>query len=185
MVLMTLDEAQTINKDAVIEDVLAIEVAIRRLTNNRFYRELNGKPSVRYTKVSIIDGTIQLKDSPQGLRKGDRIELGNSSYNEELLTIKEIQKDNKRIIVEEADDLLDEDGGLFITLVQYPHDVKNGAKEVLKYKEKMADKTGLKSISVARVTQTYYDVTANDNVDGIPASVFSFIDKYKRLSWGG
>lgn len=181
---MTLEEAQTINKDAVIEDILAIEVAIRRLTNNRFYRELNGKPSVRY-KATIKDGEIILNKPPLGLRKGDRIELGNSSYNEELLTIKEIQKDSKRILVEEADDLLDEDGGLFVTLVQYPHDVKNGAKEVLKYKEEMADKTGLKSVSVARVTQTYYDVTANDNVDGVPASVFSFIDKYKRLSWGG
>lgn len=180
---MTLEEAQTIDKDATNEDILAIEVAIRELTNNRFYREQNGRPAVRYD-VAIKDGEILLDAPPLGLRKGDRIELGGSRYNEELLTIKEIQKDNKRIIVEEADDLLDEDGGLFVTLVQYPHDVKNGAKEVLKYKEKMADKVGLKSISVARVTQTYYDVTANDNIDGVPASVFSFIDKYKRLSWG-
>lgn len=182
---MTLEEAQTINKDAVIEDVLAIEVAIRELTNNRFYREQNGKPAVRYHNVTIEDGEILLNEAPQGLRKGDRIELGGSRYNEELLTVKEIQKDNKRILVEEADDLLDEDGPLFITLVHYPHDVRNGAKEILKYKKKMADKVGLKSVSVARVTQTYYDVTANDNVDGVPASVFSFIDKYKRLSWGG
>lgn len=59
-----------------------------------------------------------------------------------------------------------------------------GAKKVLEYQHKVGNKIGLKSTSVVRVTHTYYDVTEKDNVEGMPASVFSFVDKYKRLQWG-
>lgn len=188
MALMTLEEAQSIKSDASIEDVLAIEVAIRELTNNRFYREINGKPTVRFYNVVIKDdGRIGLSSSDAlfGIRIGDRIELGGTRYNPELLTVKELNTEDNTITVKEKEELLKEDTrGMFITLVDYPADVKQGAKELLSYKEKMKGITGLKSVSMARVKQTYYDVNADDTVDGVPASVFSFIDKYYRLSWG-
>lgn len=188
MALMTLKEAQAIKKDATIEDVLAIETAIRELTNNRFYREVNGRPAVRYHNIQINDdGRIGLSSSDAlvGMRVGDRIELGGSRYNPELLTVEELDTNDNTITVKEGKELLKEDtSGMFITLVNYPADVKQGAKELLSYKEKMKGATGLKSVSMARVKQTYYDVNAEDTVDGVPASVFSFIDKYYRLSWG-
>lgn len=187
MALMTLEEAQSIKSDASLDDVLAIETAIRELTNNKFYREVNGQPAVRFINVIVESGSIVLSDSSTifGLRIGDRIELGGSRYNDELLTIKEIDKELGKIKVKEADELEDEDTPrMFITLVRYPADVKQGAKEILRYKEKMKGTVGLKSISMARVKQTFYDVNASDTVDGVPASVFSFLDKYQRLSWG-
>lgn len=187
MALMTLEEAEVIKSDASIEDVLAIETAIREITNNRFYREVNGQPAVRFNNVVVESGSIVLSGSSTllGLRIGDRIELGGSHYNDELLTVKGLDTDKGIIKVEEEKDLLDEDTSrMFITLVDYPADVKQGAKEILNYKEKMKGTIGLKSVSMARVKQTYYDVNAQDTVDGVPKSVFSFLDKYQRLSWG-
>lgn len=185
---MTLEEAQAIKKDATGNDILAIETAIRELTNNRFYREINGVPTVRYYNILINgDGRIGLSSSDAlvGIRIGDRIELGGSRYNPELLTVEEIDTSDNVIKVKEEEELLKEDtSGMFITLVHYPADVKQGAKELLSYKEKMKGTTGLKSVSMARVKQTYYDVNAENTVDGVPKSIFSFIDKYYRLSWG-
>lgn len=180
--IITLEEAQKVKPDVREEDIKSLETAIRKITNNRFYREVNGRPAVRHN-VSIKDGAIVSRSDFMGIRKGDRIELSGTHYNPELLTVDGIE--DKKILVKENEELLDESrAGMFITLIHYPADVKAGVKNILAYQHKMGDKVGLKSISIARVTHTYYDVTANDNVEGIPASLFDFIRKYERISWG-
>lgn len=181
--IITLEEAQKVKPDATEQDLLSVEAAIRQLTNNRFYREVNRQPAVRYN-VEIKDGELITRSDIQGIRVGDRIELAGTYYNPELLTVESVE--GKKILINKAEELLDEKrSGMFITLIQYPADVKAGVVNLLKYQHKMGDKMGLKSISIARVTHTYYDVTANDNVEGVPASLFDFIRKYERISWGG
>ncbi len=38
----------------------------------------------------------------------------------------------------------------------------------------MGAKLGIKSESIARMSITYYDVNASDNIEGFPAAKFSF-----------
>ena len=70
-----------------------------------------------------------------------------------------------------------------MTLVEYPADILSGVVKLLKYDAKMGDKLGLKSESVSRMSKTYYDVNASENIEGYPAALMSFLDKYKELRW--
>ena len=73
--------------------------------------------------------------------------------------------------------------GSMITLVQYPADVKAGLKKILSYNLKMADKIGIKSESISRMSTTYYDVNASETVDGYPTALVSFLQKYEKMRW--
>lgn len=185
MGFITLEEAKAINEDITQDEIDSLEVAIRELTNNRFYRELNGLPAVRYNVERIKDGNLILGNTvPAGLRVGSRIELSGTRYNDSLLTVKEASKG--LIKIDEADDLLDEDTvGLFVTLVHYPADVRSGALDVLSYKDEIGGDRNVKSITVSRVRKTYYDLERGSSVEGVPAFLFDFIDKYQKLEWGG
>ncbi|MHB2275367.1 MAG: pyroglutamyl-peptidase I family protein [Enterococcus faecalis] len=74
--------------------------------------------------------------------------------------------------------------GAFITKVEYPADIKMGIEELLRFKKSMGAKLGIKSESIARMSITYYDVSASDNIEGFPAAKFSFLNKYKKMRWG-
>ena len=70
-----------------------------------------------------------------------------------------------------------------LTLVQYPADVTRGIKKLIAYDKKMASKIGIKSESISRMSTTYYDVNASENIDGYPASLLSFLTKYEKMRW--
>ena len=45
------------------------------------------------------------------------------------------------------------------------------------------DKVGLKSKTVARMSETYFDQNSTETIAGYPAAMMSFIDKYRRMRW--
>ncbi|WP_423189428.1 hypothetical protein ACO1PF_00510 [Alkalibacterium sp. f15] len=176
--IITLAEAHEINRTLSKEDITGLEIAIRELTNNNFQNT-----RVRFSVKEIMDpDTIVLNQLPKGLRTGSRIELNNSDYNEELHTIHEIQGNVLKV---SSGGFLDETkSGMIVTLVNYPQDVKNGVKKLIEYDMKTEKNIGVKSRSLSRVSETYFDVTSGENINGYPTSLFSFIMKYRKFRWG-
>lgn len=71
----------------------------------------------------------------------------------------------------------------FLTKIEYPADILSGVRKLLTYDAKMRDKVGLKSKTVSRMSETYYDQNSGESVNGYPAALMSFINKYKLLKW--
>ncbi|MGX8233955.1 hypothetical protein [Bacillus subtilis] len=176
--IISLEEAQKLDEDILPEDLEAFEQSVRQLTNNNFQNT-----AVRFRSVSLEEPNIIRVNGPiRGLRKGDTVEINYSRYNDGLYTVEEILTDT--IKVADAPFLAENNSDLMVTLVSYPADIKRGIKKLIQYDKKMAGKLGIKSETVSRMSVTYYDVNANENTDGYPASLLSFLKKYEKLRWG-
>jgi hypothetical protein len=70
-----------------------------------------------------------------------------------------------------------------VTLIKYPDDIAKGVKKLIAYDKKMSSKIGIKSESISRMNTTYYDVNASENIDGYPAALLSFLNKYEKMRW--
>ncbi|PGS81635.1 hypothetical protein COC69_05755 [Bacillus cereus] len=174
--LMTLQEAQKIKPDITKEDLEGIETAIRNLTNNKFQNR-----AIRYRNFKVAYNALFFKHDIKYLRAGDTIEISDTGVNDGLYVIKYIGADNITLDTE----LLFEGefSSGFITKIEYPADILRGVKKLLAYDVKMGDKVGIKSESISRMSITYYDVNASENVEGYPAALLSFLNKYKKLRW--
>lgn len=176
--IIKLAEAQKIDINIEQEDLDAFEQSVRALTNNNFQNR-----NVRYQNVELIEpNTIKLKEEVIGLRKGDTIEVNYSHFNDGLYVIEEIL-DNE-IKVENKPFLTEKTNGMIVTKVEYPADIQRGIKKLIEYDKKMAGKIGIKSETISRMSTTYYDVNAEENIDGYPASLLSFLNKYEKMRWG-
>lgn len=176
--IISLVDAQKIDPTITQSDLDAYEQTVRQLTNNNFQNI-----HVRFRKISFSDKSIILEDAPLGLRVGDTIQISSTKFNDCLTTIASINDKNIETNVEEP--FFDGSfSGSFITKVQYPADIRMGVEELIKYKKQMGSKMGIKSESIARMSVTYYDINATDNIEGFPASKFSFLNKYKKMRWG-
>ena len=175
--IITLGDARAIDDSITQEDLDAFEVAFRSLTNNNFQNK-----HIRFKDIEFVgENLIAVKDPIVGIKTGDTIEVNYSHYNDGLyvveeLTVKQIKVQGKPFFVANT-------SGSMITLVQYPADVKAGLKKILSYNLKMADKIGIKSESISRMSTTYYDVNASETVDGYPAAIVSFLKKYEKMRW--
>ena len=175
--IITLGDARAIDDSITQEDLDAFEVAFRSLTNNSFQNK-----HIRFKDIEFVgENLIAVKDPIVGIKTGDTIEVNYSHYNDGLyvveeLTVKQIKVQGKPFFVANT-------SGSMITLVQYPADVKSGLKKILSYNLKMADKIGIKSESISRMSTTYYDVNASETVDGYPAAIVSFLKKYEKMRW--
>ena len=175
--IITLGDARLIDYNVTQEDLDAFEVAFRSLTNNNFQNK-----HIRFKDIEFV-GTnlIAIQDPIVGLKVGDTIEVNYSHYNDGLFVIEEIA--GKQIKVQGTPFFVANTGGSMLTLVQYPADIARGIKKLIEYDKKMASKIGIKSESISRMSITYYDVNASENVDGYPASLVSFLQKYEKMRW--
>ena len=175
--ILELTEAQKIDQKITQRDLNAYEEKVRILTNNHFH-----VPGVRITELEIgLKGVIKLPAEFAGLFKDDTVEISGTRYNDGLYTVAEISAESITLNGERWVPEIAKKGVLI--LVKYPDDVLDGVSKLISYRVKMGSKSGLKSKTVARMSETYFDVNATDNVDGFPASMFSFLDKYKKLRW--
>lgn len=176
--IISLKEAQNIYKDVTQEDLDGIETAIREMTNNPFQNR-----RIRYSNLHFTDEkSITVFADVRGLRKGDTIQISQSTLNHGIYVIKSI---NENEITVEGEPAFFEgcDKKAFITKVEYPADVLAGVRKLLKYDAKMADKIGLKSETVSRMSKTYYDQNSSETVNGYPAALMAFVNKYRLLKW--
>ena len=175
--IITLGDARLIDYNVTQEDLDAFEVAFRSLTNNSFQNK-----HIRFKDIEFVgENLIAVKDPIVGIKTGDTIEVNYSHYNDGLHVIESI--DGKQIKVQGTPFFVANTGGAMLTLVQYPADVTRGIKKLIEYDKKMASKIGIKSESISRMSITYYDVNASENVDGYPASLVSFLTKYEKMRW--
>ena len=175
--IITLGDARAIDDSVTQEDLDAFEVAFRSLTNNSFQNK-----HIRFKDIEFVgENLIAVKYPIVGIKTGDTIEVNYSHYNDGLYVVEELT--GKQIKVQGKPFFVANTSGSMITLVQYPADVKAGLKKILSYNLKMADKIGIKSESISRMSTTYYDVNASETVDGYPAALVSFLKKYEKMRW--
>ena len=175
--IITLGDARAIDDSITQDDLDALETSVRELTNNKFQNV-----HIRFKGIEFVgNNLIAVNDPIVGLKVGDTIEVNYSHYNDGLYVIESI--DGKQITVQGTPFFVANTGGAMLTLVQYPADVTRGIKKLIAYDKKMASKIGIKSESISRMSITYYDVNASENVDGYPASLVSFLTKYEKMRW--
>lgn len=175
--IITLEEAEKLDPKIEQDDLDAFEQSIRALTNNNFQNR-----NVRFQVESLDEpNVITLVEKVRGLRIGDTIEVNYSDYNDGLFVVDEIL--DKAIKVQGKPFLDEETRGIIVTKIEYPADVKRGIKKLIEYDLKMGDKVGIKSETISRMSKTYYDVNAKENIDGYPANLLSFVSKYEKVRW--
>lgn len=175
--IISLSDAQAIDPKITQDDLDAFESSIRRLTNNNFQNN-----HIRFENVVVAsEDTVQVTGEIIGLRVGDTVEVNYSRYNDGLYTIKSITGD--RITFEEDRLHPSVVNGIILTKVEYPLDIKMGVKKLIDYDLKMGDKVGIKSETISRMSTTYYDINSKESVEGYPASLLSFVNKYQKMRW--
>lgn len=176
--IISLEKAQVIYPACTLDDLNGIEQAIRAETNNPFQNL-----QVRFCNLRFEDEkTVVVFDEVEGLRTGDTIQVSGSKWNNGLYVIESIAG-NSITLNDDARLFVGNDESAFITKVEYPPDIVFGVTKLLKYDAKMSDKIGLKSKTVSRMSETYYDQNSTETVAGYPAAMMSFIDKYRKMKW--
>lgn len=174
--IIDLDTAQNFKVDVTQEELNGLEEAIRAYTNNNFQVR-----NVRLEDVVFTSGTITSQDSALGIKEGSTIQVSNDKYNDGLYVVKSVE--GKALTFEDDSFIAHKATDALVTLVKYPADILSGVQKLLKYSAKMDEKLGIKSETVARMSKTYYDVNATENIEGYPAALMSFLNKYKKLRW--
>lgn len=175
--IVSLSDAQMVDVDIAKDDLDAFESAIRELTNNNFQNK-----HVRFENVSFTaSNAVLVKEPIIGLKVGDTVEVNYSHYNDGLYIVASI--DGQKITVQGVPFFVANSGHAMVTKVEYPPDIKRGILKLIEYDKKMADKIGIKSETVSRMSTTYYDVNASESVDGYPAALLSFLKKYEKMRW--
>lgn len=161
----------------VLEAMLqALEVAIRKYTNNNFQNR-----SIRF-KSNTSEIRTQFT---QYLNIGDTLQVSESAINNGLYTIKAIVGD----IISLNEPIFSEQEALF-TKVEYPADIQLGVVEIMRWKLKNEDQNynpeaekNVQSESISRHSVTYAKDTTEEDIDaefGVPKKYTSFLKMYKK-----
>lgn len=174
--IISLEDAQKIDKNATQEYCDGLETMVRVSTNNNFQ-------NIRFRCFGLVlsDNEIRVSKGRLDIFKvGDTVEVNNTNYNDGLYTVSEVADDvlkiNEQFITEVSTQAI-------LTKISYPADVLAGVKKLIQYDSKMSGKIGVKSETISRHSVTYYDVTAAESREGYPATLLGFLKKYKKLRW--
>jgi hypothetical protein len=179
--IIPLSEATLINPNIDQDYLDGLEAMIRKYTNNNFQNR-----RVRLTNAVFIEpNIIQTGGAEQiiGFRVNDTIEVNNSNFNDNLYVIESLDGQSITVKQPEKPFIAENTQGAIVTLVQYPKDVMVGVKKLIEYDLKMRDKVGIKSETISRMSTTYYDVNSTESIEGYPAMLLKFLNKYKKLRW--
>lgn len=155
----------------------ALETMIRNKTNNKF---LDTRVRVNKNLIFNDGNTITGANfKALGFREGNTIDIDDSIQNNGVYEVLEVSETYMKV----KENIQEEECNCLITKVVYPSDIKLGVIKLLQYDNKMADKIGIKSETIARVSTTYFDMGSNESVEGYPASLLKFLNKYKKLRW--
>lgn len=177
--LMTVDELKkyitTDESDELLEAKLqAIEYAIRSYTNNNFCVR-----AFRAVAAALPDNTLHL-ESYVPFAVDDTLQITESDFMQDCL-VTVVSASGNTIIVNES---LFEEADVVITKVVYPHDVKMGAVNLMKWELNNRDKVGIASETISRHSVTYFNMDAGNSVMGFPASLLGFLKPYKKARFG-
>lgn len=149
--------------------IRAIERLIRSETNNNFQD--------RAVRMQVPSCGGLLAGSSPYLAEGDTVEISDSA-NKGLYTV--IETDGVHLKVDR--NLYDAPVNT-VTKVVYPEDVQEGVLNMLQWEFRMRSKTGIKTETISRHSVTYYDMDAENSLDGYPASLVGFLEPYRQMRW--
>ena len=150
----------------------ALELLIRGYTNNNFQVKGTGR-------IADVVGGYFTVEALNPYKVGDTVHVSGSEKNDGLYTIKEAD-DHSFWVNEKTRDEID----IFVTLVDYPADVKMGVVEMLKYDLEKRVKAGIQSETISRHSVTYQVPDASNTVNGYPQHLMGFLDGYKKARFG-
>lgn len=150
----------------------ALELLIRGYTNNSFAKR-------GYARIADVVGGTFTVEEPAEYEVGDTIQVLNSTKNDGLYTVKTI-KGNTFTVNERTRDEID----VYVTLVEYPMDVKMGVVNLMKWEMNNRDKVGIQSEAISRHSVTYFDMGADNSVMGYPKALMGFLKPYMKARFG-
>ena len=165
--VMCLPEFVNADADQVQKKLDALEVMVRKYTNNNFQNR-----NIRFTASS--DGYI-LNGCHQFIRIGDTLQISDSEVNDGLYVVTETDLDAGIVTVDK--ELFAVDYNL-VTKIVYPADVVDGVINLMKWENSMREKVGIQSEMLSRHSVTYFNQDANNQVMGYPASLMGFLKAY-------
>lgn len=165
--IMNLPEFSGQEQDVIGAKLDAIELMIRKYTNNSFQNRF-----VRFLVPSV--GTV-LNGSSPFLKEGDTVQISESRINDGLYVVTHVCEDH--IFVDRELFLYPHN---LVTKVEYPADIKAGVINLLKWEITNRNKVGVKSETLSRHSVTYYDQDSSNQAMGYPVSLLGFLEPYKR-----
>lgn len=178
--IMTVSEfrkyVDTEETDQALEAKLqALELLIRAYTNNNFQLR-----ALRAVAIAISNDNTLLINTPIPFKVGDTLQITDSDLlPDKLVTITDIADG----VITVTEDLYDE-GGVVITKVQYPADVKMGVVNLMKWELENRDKVGVASETISRHSVTYFDMSGDNSLAGYPKALLGFLKPYHRAMFG-
>ncbi len=169
--LILLPEFQGMDPDVLEGQLEAVEILVRKYTNNNFQNR-----NIRFLASS--DGSVLNGVSPF-LKVGDTVQITESRVNDGLYTITALDDTTTTV----NKDLWSVDHNL-VTKVEYPPAVKMGVINLMKWEVENRDKVGIKSETLSRHSVTYFDLDVNNQVLGYPVSLLGFLELYKKARFG-
>lgn len=161
--------------DQVLEAKLqALELLIRAYTNNNFQAR-----AFRAVAVAMSDNTL-LCGSTIPFKVGDTLQISESELQPNVLVSVAAVSGSTVTVNEE---LFDE-GGVVVTKVVYPADVKLGAANMLKWQFNNGDKVGVQSETISRHSVTYFNLDGDNSIMGFPKSLLGFLKPYMKARFG-
>lgn len=152
----------------------ALELLIRGHTNNNFQVKGTGR-------IADVVGGFFTVEALNPYKVGDTIHVSGSDKNDGLYTIKEAD-DNSFRVNEPTRDEID----IFVTLVDYPADVKMGVVELMKYDLETRKKVraGVQSETISRHSVTYTVPDASNTAKGYPQHLMGFLERHMKARFG-
>ena len=167
--VMSLPEFIGQDRTQVQKKLDALEVLIRKYTNNNFQNR-----HIRFTASSLGD---RIMGCHQFIRVGDTIQISESKVNDGLYVVNEIGDDRDFIRLDK--DLFPVDHNL-VTKIEYPVDIQHGVIKLLQWEVESMNRVGIKSETLSRHSVTYFDQDKNNQVMGFPVSLLGFLEVYKK-----
>lgn len=159
--------------DQVLEARLqALELLIRGYTNNNFQVRGTGRIA------DVVSGYFMV-EALNPYEVGDTLQISGSEKNDGLYTVKEADDHSFRVNEKTRDEI-----DLFVTMVEYPADVKMGVVELLKYDLESREKAGVQSETISRHSVTYQAQDASNTVHGYPLHLMGFLKRHMKARFG-
>lgn len=150
----------------------ALELLIRGYTNNNFQVRGTGR-------IADVVGGLFMVEALNPYEAGDTVQISGSDKNDGLYTVTEAD-DSTFKVAERTRDEID----VFVTLVEYPADVKMGIVNLMKWELENREKAGIQSETISRHSVTYQALDAENTVQGYPAHLMGFLRHYKKARFG-
>lgn len=150
----------------------ALELLIRGYTNNNFQVRGTGRIA------DVVGGRFEV-EALNPYEIGDTLQISGSEKNDGLYTVMEADDHSFRVNEKTRDEI-----DLFVTMVEYPADVKIGVVEMLKYDLEKREKAGVQSETISRHSITYQALDANNSVEGYPLHLMGFLKRHKKARFG-